>query len=219
VVFATNHHLRNAGSHLAIQELISSGAIGDVLSVRVFHAVNLPESLRGWRINDKDAGGGVIADIIVHDADTVRFHLSEDPVDVVAMAAATGLGEGVEDSVMTIWRMPSGAMVQAHASFTHKFTETGIEIYGTEGTIRGPGIMTQRPAGTVELINSEGSHAVPFSDHGLYMRAVRKFEKSVSEGAKPAADGIDGIKSLAVALSVLEAAASGNTVSVDYAGY
>ena len=60
VVFATNHHLRNAGSHLAINDLIKTGQIGDIISARIFHAVNLPENLRGWRINNKGAGGGVI---------------------------------------------------------------------------------------------------------------------------------------------------------------
>ncbi|MCV0429076.1 MAG: Gfo/Idh/MocA family oxidoreductase, partial [Roseibium sp.] len=125
VVFATNHHLRNAGSHLAIHEVIKSGRIGKVLSGRVFHAVNLPEHLRGWRINDAAAGGGVIPDITVHDADTVRFHLEEDPLEVVAMAGTSGLGEGVEDSVMSVWKMPSGAMVQSHESFTHGFAGTG----------------------------------------------------------------------------------------------
>jgi len=218
VAFATNHHLRNAGSHLTIQELIKNGQIGDIISARIFHAVNLPENLRGWRINNKAAGGGVILDIIVHDADTVRFHLGEDPTDVIAIADATGLGEGVEDSVMTAWTMPSGVMVQVHASFTHKFSETGIEFYGTKGSIRGRGIMTQLPVGTIELIDDEGPKLIKFEDHDLYIRAVRLFEKSVSEGSSPAADGVDGIKSLAVALAVHEAAKSGSKVAVNYTG-
>ena len=94
VVFATNHHLRNAGSHLAIRELVASGRLGRILSVRVFHAVSLPQALRGWRISDAAAGGGVIPDITVHDADTVRFHLDEDPVEVVAQMTAGGWARG-----------------------------------------------------------------------------------------------------------------------------
>ena len=45
VVLATNHHLRNAGSHLAMKQLVADGSIGEVLSIRVFHAVLLPEHL------------------------------------------------------------------------------------------------------------------------------------------------------------------------------
>ena len=92
VVFATNHHLRSSGSHRAIRDLIASGKVGKVLSLRLFHAVELPPHLHGWRLDNPAAGGGVIPDITVHDADTARFLLGEDPVSVVAHMDATGLG-------------------------------------------------------------------------------------------------------------------------------
>jgi len=219
VVFATNHHLRNAGSHLAIRELIASGRIGKVLSARVFHAVSLPEHLRGWRINDAAAGGGVIPDITVHDADTIRFHLAEDPVDVVAKAGTSGMGEGVEDSVMSVWSMPSGAMVQSHESFTHGFAGTGIEFHGTEGSIFARNVMTQEPVGEVRLVDTRGETKVSFETHNLYHRALGLFADAVAGTGRPSADGADGVKSLAVALAVREAARSGRAVAVDYGGF
>ncbi|HEX9857501.1 MAG TPA: Gfo/Idh/MocA family oxidoreductase, partial [Paracoccaceae bacterium] len=180
VTFATNHHLRNAGSHGAVRDLIASGRIGQVLSLRVHHAVLLPPHLQGWRINDPAAGGGVIPDITVHDADTVRFLLGEDPTEVVAMAGASGMGEGVEDSVMSVWAMPSGAMVFAHESFTHRFAGSGLEVHGTEGSILARGVMTQQPVGEIELITAAGRKAVPFSAHDLYERAVQRFAAAVA---------------------------------------
>ncbi|MCP4383308.1 MAG: Gfo/Idh/MocA family oxidoreductase [Hyphomicrobiales bacterium] len=217
-LFATNHHLRNAGSHLAIRELIASGAIGSVQSVRVFHAVPLPEKLQAWRVNDPVAGGGVVLDIVVHDADTIRFHLAEDPVEVVALTRSAGLGQGVEDSVMSAWSMESGAQVQVHASFTHRYAETGIEIYGSKGSIRGRGVMTQRPVGAIELMTDDGSKSIDFDIHDLYTRAVSLFDAAARGEGDPAASGIDGVKSLAVALAVLQAADRGNRVVVDYGG-
>ncbi len=219
VVFATNHHLRNAGAHLAIREAISGGRIGRVLSVRVFHAVHLPPHLQGWRINDAGAGGGVIPDITVHDADTVRFYLDADPVEVVAMAGASGMGQGVEDSVMSVWNMASGAMVQAHESFTHPFAGSGVEVHGTEGSIFGRGIMTQRPVGEVELVDASGRHPIPFETHDLYARSLALFTEAVAGRGRPSADGVDGVKSLAVAMAVRESARSGRVVRVDYEGY
>ncbi|MEM8580118.1 MAG: Gfo/Idh/MocA family oxidoreductase, partial [Pseudomonadota bacterium] len=126
LTFATNHHLRNAGTHLAIRDAVKSGKIGDVLAVRVFHAVFLPPHLQGWRIDNPAAGGGVIPDIVVHDADTVRFHLDEDPESVVAQESVAGMGQGVEDSVMSAWHMPSGALVQTHEGFTIRFAGSGF---------------------------------------------------------------------------------------------
>lgn len=218
LVFATNHHLRNAGSHIAIREAVQAGRIGDVLSVRVFHAVYLPPFLQGWRIDNPAAGGGVIADICVHDADTVRFHLGEDPAEVVAMAGASGMGQGVEDSCMSVWTMPSGVMVQAHESFTHAHAGTGFEVHGTAGSILARGVMTQQPVGEIVLRTVAGEELLPFSDHNLYLRAMNLFHAAVQGHGQPAADGVDGVKSLAVAAAVAQAATTGRRVAVDYGG-
>ena len=216
VVFATNHHLRCSGSHRAVRDIVLSGEIGDVLSVRVHHAVNLPENLQGWRINDAAAGGGVVPDITVHDADVVRFLLDEDPVSVVAMIGQSGMGDGVEDSSMSVWTMPSGAMVMSHESFTHPFAGTGLEVHGTQGSIFAKDVMTQMPVGSVTLKSHQGSREIEFSDHSLYRQGVSDFLSAVDGSGSPAATGADGIKSLAVALAVREAGKTGKRVTVDY---
>jgi 1,5-anhydro-D-fructose reductase (1,5-anhydro-D-mannitol-forming) len=209
VRFGTNHHLRCAGSHRAIRDLIAAGRIGRVLSIRIHHAVHLPPHLQGWRINDAGAGGGVIPDITVHDADCVRFLLGESPVSVVAQAASSGMGDGVEDSVMSVWSMPSGAMVMAHESFTHAFAGSGLEVHGTEGSVFASGVMTQRPVGEVVLVTAQGRDVVPYATHDLYGESVRAFVAGT-----PAASGADGVASLQVALAVRAAAVSGVRVMV-----
>ena len=216
LVFATNHHLRCSGSHRAVRGLVASGRIGRVLSLRLHHAVLLPPFLQGWRINSPDAGGGVIPDITIHDADVARFLLGEDPVSVVAQMASSGLGEGVEDSAMSVWTMPSGAMVSSHESFTHPFAGSGLEVHGTEGSIFARGVMTQNPTGAVELVTESGREAIGFEKHDLYEEGVRRFHAAVAGDGEPAATGIDGVKSLAVALAIREAAMRGVRVDVDY---
>ena len=218
VTFATNHHLRCSGSHRAVRALIEEGRIGRVLSLRIFHAVHLPEALRGWRIDDPGAGGGVIPDITVHNADVARFLLGEDPATVVAQMTASGMGQGVEDSAMSVWTMPSGAMVFAHESFTHPFAGSGLEVHGTEGSIFAQGVMTQLPLGEIELVTARGREAVPFPDHNLYAQAVREFSEAAAGRGRPAADGWDGVASLAVAMAVREAARTGARQAVRIGG-
>jgi 1,5-anhydro-D-fructose reductase (1,5-anhydro-D-mannitol-forming) len=215
-VLATNHHLRCSGSHRTIRGLIASGRVGQILSLRLFHAVHLPRSLQGWRINDAEAGGGVIPDITVHDADVARFLLGEDPQSVVAQAATSGMGQGVEDSAMSIWTMPSGAMVQSHESFTHPFAGTGLEVHGTLGSIFAKGVMTQAPVGEIELVTAAGRETVPFPKHDLYAQGVQDFLGAVAGQGQPAATGRDGVASLAVALAVREAARTGTRQTVTY---
>lgn len=216
VVFATNHHLRCSGSHRAVRELIRSGRIGRILSLRLFHAVHLPPNLQGWRINDPAAGGGVIPDITVHDADVARFLLEEDPVWVVAAMGASGMGRGVEDSAMSVWMMPSGVMVQSHESFTHPFAGSGLEVHGDQGSIFARGVMTQSPVGDIELVSAAGREAVPYAPHNLYIQGVSDFLAAVAGKGQPAATGWDGAASLAVALAVREAATTGMRQMVDY---
>lgn len=216
VTFATNHHLRCAGSHRAIRDLIAAGRIGRVLSLRIHHAVHLPAQLQGWRITDPAAGGGVIPDITVHDADTVRFLTGEDPVSVVAEMTSSGMGQGVEDSAMSVWTLPSGAMVMAHESFTHPFAGTGLQVHGTAGSILATGVMTQAPVGEVTLVTAAGREAVAYAAHDLYVQGIKDFLTAVVGRGRPAADGKDGAKSLAVALAVRRAAETGQRQRVAY---
>lgn len=216
VVFATNHHLRSAGSLRAIRDLIAERKIGKVLSLRVFHAVELPTHLRGWRLDSPAAGGGVIADLTVHNADTARFLLGEDPVSVVAHMDATGLGVGVEDSAMSVWAMPSGAMVFSHESFTHPFAASGLEVHGTEGSILARGVLSQEPVGEIDLITARGSVRVDYDRSALYENVLRNFCAAVAGTAQPAASGRDGVKSLQIATAVREAALTGQRQTVNY---
>jgi len=217
VVLATNHHLRNAATHHKIRELIRSGAIGQPLFARVFHAVFLPPHLQGWRLHKPDAGGGVILDITCHDADTLRFLLDAEPVEVVALAQQGALAtNGLEDGVMAVLRFDNGVLAQLHDAFTVKHAGTGLEVHGSEGSIVARDVMTQRPVGEVVLRNASGATTAAVEHENLYVRALRAFNAAVAGVGQPSASGEDGAKSLAVALAVQEAARTGRSAAVRY---
>ncbi len=215
VVFGTNHHLRNAATHRAMRSLIADGAIGRPLAARVFHAVYLPAHLQGWRIDRPDAGGGVILDITVHDADTLRFVLNDDVESVIAMTANQGMGQsGLEDAVMGVMRFASGLLAQFHDAFTVRHTLTGFEVHGTDGSLLGRNVMTQRAVGEIVLRRGDEEESVPVQHENLYERSVRRFNSAVRGEGEPAATGLDGFRSLAVALAAREAAQTGCAVLV-----
>jgi 1,5-anhydro-D-fructose reductase (1,5-anhydro-D-mannitol-forming) len=215
VVMGTNHHLRNAATHRKIRELIQSGAIGKPLFGRVFHAVYLPPHLQGWRLNKPTAGGGVILDITVHDADTLRFLLGAEPVEAVALAQQANLASGeLEDGVMAVLRFGNDTLVQLHDAFTVKHAGTGVEIHGTDGSIVARDVMTQRPIGQVVLRDASGEREIPVTHENLYARSLAAFNAAVSGEGKPAATGEDGVRSLATALAVLESTRTGQRVAI-----
>lgn len=214
VVMGTNHHLRNSATHRAVRDLVASGAVGEVQAARVFHAVHLPPHLQGWRINRPESGGGVVFDITVHDADTVRFILSDEITEVTAMTAAQGMGEGVEDAVMGVMRTQQGRLVQFHDSFTSRHSYTGLEVHGAAGSIYGRNVMTQQPVGTVVLRRDGQEEEIVVEHENLYERSVRRFNAAINGEGDPAATAHDGLCSLAVALAVLESARTGCVTEV-----
>jgi len=219
VVMGTNHHLRNAVTHRTLRRLIQAGAIGRPLAARVFHAVYLPEHLQGWRIARPDAGGGVILDITVHDADTLRFVLDDEPVEVMAMSANQGMASpGLADDVMEVIRFRSGLVAQFHDAFTVRHAGTGFEVHGTEGSLFGQDVMTQAPIGRLTLRRGEQTETIDPGPHeDLYTRSVRLFNDAVFGNGAPAASGEDGVRSLAVALAAAVSAATGSCVPIDSA--
>ena len=215
VVMGTNHHLRNAATHRAMRNAILEGRIGKPLFARVFHAVYLPPHLQGWRIRTPGAGGGVILDITVHDADTLRFVLGDEPESVTAMVSRAGMGEaGLEDGVMGVVRFAGGVLAQFHDAFTTRYATTGFEVHGEEGSLVATDCMTQQPKGEVALRTADGAVPLSLSHEGLYARSIRLFQGATAGAGAPAATGEDGVRSLALALATIEAAKAGRETSV-----
>lgn len=216
VVMATNHHLRNAATHRKLRELVGSGAIGRPLFARIHHAIYLRPQVQGWRINSTGAGGGVIRDIVVHDADALRFVLGAEPIEAVAFAQSAYLAsDGLEDGAMAILRFDSGTLAHVHAAYTTRHGLTGFEIVGDEGSLIASDVMTVQPVGTVLLRDAKGQREVPVEHENLYARGVARFGQAVRGQGAPAASGEDGVKSLAVALAVAEAARTRRAVSIE----
>ena len=221
VVMGTNHHLRNAATHRTLRRLIAEGAIGKPLAVRVFHAIYLPAFLQTWRVDAPAAGGGVILDITVHDADTLRFLLDDEVVGVTAVSTSQGMtSNNLTDGVMGVMQFRSGCLAQFHDAFTIAHARTGLEIHGTTGSLIAENVMTQQPVGTITLRRSGESQPVNWGEpEDLYIHAVRHFNQAITDHAagkngRPWATAEDGLRSLAIALAVQESAAKGKFIEI-----
>jgi 1,5-anhydro-D-fructose reductase (1,5-anhydro-D-mannitol-forming) len=219
VLLATNHHLPAAGTHRRIRELVADGAIGDVLAVRVFHAVSLPERLQGWRLTAPERGAGVILDITCHDAAAVNAILGRAATEAASLAVRQGPWDAaVEDAVVGAVRYGETTLVQTHDAFTVPYAGTGLEVHGTEGSIVARDVMTQDPVGHVRLRDAAGEREIEVTDRrDLYVVTLEAFAGAVAGTAGPIVDGVAGVRALAVALAVREAATTGRTVPVAWA--
>jgi 1,5-anhydro-D-fructose reductase (1,5-anhydro-D-mannitol-forming) len=217
VTLATNHHLPAAGTHRAIRRLVADGEVGEPLAVRVFHAGQLPERLQGWRLNAPERGAGVILDVTSHDAAAVHAILGREPVEAAAVAVSQGPWEAAaEDAVVAALRYEGDVLVQTHDAYTVSHAGTGLEVHGTEGSIVASGVMTREPTGRVLLRTRSGERDVePPDRRNLYEVTLESFAAAVGGTGRPIVDGTDGVRALAVALAVKQAAETGRTVPVE----
>ena len=136
--------------------------------------------------------------------------LGDEVAEVTAMTASQGMGRaGLEDAVMGVMRFRNGVIAQFHDAFTAPHASTGFEVHGTEGSLYGRDVMTQRPIGTVTIRREGGEELIPLEHENLYERSVRCFNAAIRGEGEPAATGEDGVRSLAVALAVRESALTG----------
>lgn len=216
VVFATNHHLRNAQAHHKMRELIAAGAIGKPIAARVFHAVYLREALQGWRLDKPEAGAGVVLDIVVHDVDTLRFVLQANPTEVVSLSQQFGMSVGtIEDGSMAVFRFDNGVIAQVHTAFTVPYAGNGFEVHGTEGSLIAKNVMHPAAQPEVLLRTAHGDQLLELAANEVYSIGVERFIAAIQGQSKPAASGEDGIWSLAGALACLESARTGQKVAIN----
>lgn len=215
VVLATNHGRRNEGIAREARRLVAEGAIGNVLAARTSSAVLLPERLRTWRLADPATGPGVVLDIVVHDADILRFVLQDEPVEVAALTAQQGFASGeVEDAVMGALRFASGALGSFHCAFTVPHADPGFEVHGTAGTLVARRRVGDAPPSLL-LRDENGEQRIDVGpEEDVHAATVRAFETAVRGEGGPVASGEDGLRSLTVAAATLESARTGRTVAV-----
>jgi len=216
VVLATNHHLRSSAVNRKARELVLAGELGDLRAVRMHHAVSLPERLRGWRIQDKAAGAGVILDITVHDADTLRYVTGREVEQVTAVSTSQEFGDGdVEDTAFCVMLLDNGAAALTHESFAVPHAYTALEIHGSAGSLYIRDALTQDPDGEVILRRDGVDHVVdPGSRDDLYQVTLRAFEAAVRGTGVPLCTGEDGVASLAIALAALRSSQERRPVAV-----
>jgi 1,5-anhydro-D-fructose reductase (1,5-anhydro-D-mannitol-forming) len=117
---------------------------------------------------------------------------------------------------MCLFRMNNGVLVSTHESFVVPHGVTSFEINGSAGSIIATGVMGQDPVGEIRLRTASGDEIIePDDRENLYIYSLRKFEAAASGSGAPAAEGRDGIASLAGAVAILESVKQKKTINVE----
>lgn len=203
-----------------VQDLISSGAIGRILSTRASWGEYLP-AWHPWEdyLNSYSArselGGGVIL-TLCHPLDYLRWLIGE--VDAVwAFSGKLGdLALEVEDTAEIGMRFRNGAYGSLHLSYNQRPTSHYLEVIGTQGTIR-----WDNASGVVDVYQVSKSEwqTFPLEDgferNDLFLELMRHFLAIVNGYEQPACTLEDGIKALELVLAAKKSSELGQLISLN----
>ena len=187
------------------RQMIESGAIGDLLTVRAREAHSGPHAAHFW--DAETAGGGALLDMGCHTIEAARYFFGKENriKDVFAWGATMMHNERTtgEDNAVLLLRLEDGRTSLTEASWTAKGgMELRNEVYGTMGRIVTDTSSTrvrafiQKSAGyLVEKADTDVGWVFPIPDEARvygYQEEMRHFVECFVNGEQPREDFVDG---------------------------
>jgi predicted dehydrogenase len=221
LVALVGYQMRFHPSLLRTQALLTAGAIGRVVAVRV----EIGEYLPGWHTYEDyrqmyaaraDLGGGVILSQI-HELDYI-YWLFGMPKRVFALGGhLTRLEVDVEDTasiLLECWIEGRVVPVHVHQDYIQRPPSRTCEIIGDAGKI-----LVDLRALTVTAFDAEGSivesSSTPdFERNQLFLAEMRHFLGCVEGRESPQVSVRDGAQSLRIALGAKESIRTGDVVDL-----
>ncbi len=211
------HVVRFFPEYARIRDELQRGAIGRVGVARAARLNVYPANARGggrsWYA-DFALSGGPILDLMIHDLDTLRWYFGE-AERVFARSLSDTSYRPRTDYALAIVRFANGVIAHVEASWAHSSFRTAIEITGEHGALRHA--SGEAEAIRVELVvpaPSPSGALVPRGPlpAGPYEIELRHFLDHLASGQQFLTSGREALRSLDLALAVMESARTGRAV-------
>lgn len=228
VALATCFPLRNLGAAKWTRELVQSGALGDVVAVRLRNLGEKQDSYwtggysgrtaTDWRKSRAQSGGGVIITNLSHHLDLARTITGLEVVGVYGQTGTFATDVEVEDVGVACLRYDNGAIgtLEGASCYYGGTPEPAVIVLGSKGQSRF-GLW----GGTCDVYLTEAAADLParewttrtFKD-SIYTEVYDDLAAAIREGRPPSSTGEDGRKSLEIVVAIYRSARTGQPVSL-----
>jgi len=185
----------------ALKTRLDEGAIGRLESLSIVSHDPAPPPIEYVRIS-----GGLFKDMAIHDFDTARWLMDEDPEEVFTSASClidpAIAGAGDVDTAKTILRTASGRLCVISNSRRSAYGyDQRIEAYGAAGSLRADNVMES----TVSVWGKRGCASDALQSFFLdryaqaYRREMAHFAAILRDETSPAVGYKDAVAALALA--------------------
>ncbi len=213
--FMPAHVLRFFPEYRTAHQVVKSGALGAIASVRMRRGGDFPRTKSDWYA-DFSKSGGVILDLIIHDFDWLRWTLGE--VERVYAKSLTFRNLPHLDYTLVMLRFKSGVVAHVEGTWCDPGGfKVDFEICGDMGMLEYNSAkqvalqIAQRAEG-----DQPGGVQVPESPavENPYYLELRHFVDCVQQGKTPEITVKDGYEAVRIALSAIESAQTGRVIKL-----
>lgn len=197
---------------LEVKARLDSGELGRPYCFTASNQGQLPSKHRAWFVDPVLAGGGALADHIVHLADIFRWYLGEEVVSVYAQSNRIFHESEVEVETggMVSLEFASGVFASIDCSWSRpeawpSWGGLSFELVSARGAVRVDGFSQN-----VDFFSEErgGLSWLPWgSDANAGM--IGEFASALAEGRDPRPSGEDGLAAVRIVAAAYESAAEG----------
>lgn len=186
------------------KEIVDSGAIGDVVTVKSL--THGPSTPREW-MYDIEKSSGPLAEVNSHDIDTLRWFTESDAVSLHAMAGNFRCGEARErypdfyDTVLMNVRMKNGTIgnIDGAQGVSYGY-DSRVDIVGTKGNIQIGGLQSGTTLTYTKGGGMTGDVVRSWMDlfEDAYLNEDMSFINCIEKGTEPEVTGYDGMKAVEI---------------------
>lgn len=196
--------------HKHIRDLIQTGELGKIVQVRVQCSFwYAPDG--SWR----QQSGGALWDLASHGVDLLRFFLGEEIVEVQGIVDSIVHDYPANDTATLLLRSTGGTIGVVDVSFAILHSPWSLEVYGTEGSVKGEKAITvlgTQPQG--EITRGDGQTEMIVSEDAPYTNQFGHFAQCILEDQEPEVTGRDGFMATKILLAAEESAVSGRRIKI-----
>jgi predicted dehydrogenase len=205
--------------HMKAKELIASGVLGELVSLKAQWSFDYPKGDGIWRQDIRLGGGGGFMDVGTHCIDILRYMTGLEAEEVVALTGNQFYDYTVEDSSQLLARMNNGATMYISSNYNMSTEPVRFEICGRKGAIFGEGSFSQCGKEAKVYIRMLGEAAKPLEFEGehnnMYTAEMAAFSEAILQNTTPPVPAEEGLRAQQVVEAAYKSQETGTRVKVE----